>query len=181
MQWLVNLWLWMILWSPGLTVGLSLYMNSFPLLLLLEDLASHQVLVVAVACESNTGGWLKDLILWMPLCVLFYLFMLVSEAWLPFPDNRHDLPDAVVIGCILCTIWMETNMCWHLLWCMNSLGVMICLSCGFSVWLGSCGDPSTAWCASKGCSYLLCMLLSNITGSQSWAFSIFDVEMKIDI
>jgi hypothetical protein len=61
------------------------------------------------------------------------------------------------------------------------LGVMICFSCGFSVWLGSCCDPSNAWCASKGCSYLFCMLLCNITGSHSWASSIIDVEMKIDI
>jgi hypothetical protein len=60
------------------------------------------------------------------------------------------------------------------------LGVMICFSVGFSVWLGSCCDPSTAWCASKGCSYLFCMLLCNITGSHM-ASSIIDVEMKIDI
>jgi hypothetical protein len=83
--------------------------------------------------SPSTGGWCC---LWkknwwlieefatsgcISVCVLFYLSMLVSEAWLPISDNRYDLPDAVVIWCILYPIWMETNMCWHLLWCMNSL------------------------------------------------------------
>jgi hypothetical protein len=31
-------------------------MDSFQMLLLLVDPAPHQVLVVAVACESKTGG-----------------------------------------------------------------------------------------------------------------------------
>jgi ABC-type arginine transport system permease subunit len=39
-------------------------MHSLDMLMLLVYLASHQVLVVVVACESNSGGWLKDL---MPL------------------------------------------------------------------------------------------------------------------
>jgi hypothetical protein len=39
-------------------------MNLSYMLLLHVYPASHQLLVVVVACGSNTGGWLID---WMPL------------------------------------------------------------------------------------------------------------------
>jgi hypothetical protein len=121
--------------------------------------------VVAVACESNTGGWLKDLIpLDASVCVVLFIYAcqwsLASYFWqqtwstwcssdlvhpMPYLDgNQHVLAPSV----------------------MHELpGVMICFSCGFTLWLGSCCDPSNAWCASKGCSYPFCMLLCNITGS----------------
>jgi hypothetical protein len=83
--------------------------------------------------------------------------------------------------CIMCNIWMETNICWHLLLCLNSLEWWYASLVGFYVCLGSWRDPSSAWLASYGCSYLLCMFLCNITGSHPCASSIIDVKMKIDI
>jgi hypothetical protein len=49
-------------------------MNSFQMLLLLVDPAPHQILVDAVACESNTGGWLNGLIpLDASVCVISFV------------------------------------------------------------------------------------------------------------
>ena len=55
-------------------VGLSTCVNLSYMLLLPVYPAPHQVLVVAVACESNTVGWFVDLMsLYASVCDISFI------------------------------------------------------------------------------------------------------------
>jgi hypothetical protein len=68
------------------------------MMLLLISQASHQVLVVAIACKSIIVAWCSISCLWYQLCKMLLMLLLVSETLLPNSDKRNELLNAVMIS-----------------------------------------------------------------------------------
>jgi hypothetical protein len=113
--------LMLVIWDyPMITICLLYASNPCLCGDLLISEALHQVLVFVVAWYAWL--WLIDLSD-APGCIcascFSYLCLAVKLCFLLL-INRHELLDAVVIHVHLCNLWMETNICWHLMLCLNS-------------------------------------------------------------